>query len=337
MSRVGVVTIGRNEGERLIRCLDSLVAQRSHDMSIVYVDSGSTDGSCEAARQRGVEVVALDLSIPFTAARARNAGFDRLLQIDPTVDYVQFFDGDCEVLPGWIEAAAAVMDAQPDVVAVCGWRRERYPERSPFNRICDVEWHIGPVGEISCFGGDVMIRAATFTAVGGYNPKVIAAEDDELGVRLRQTGGRLIRIDRHSTVHDADMHSVRQWWQRAKRCGYAYAQVSSMHGRLPERKFVKEVRRSLLWGVIIPLTSLVLAVPTYGWSLLVWGRYPLTAIKTILNTQKRGFSQADSVPWGISCALSAFPEALGVINFYITRWRKRQHKIIEYKGVNAGG
>jgi len=337
MSRVGVVTIGRNEGERLIQCLDSLVAQRSQTLPIVYVDSGSTDGSQAAAEARGVDVVALDLSIPFTAARARNAGFDHLRQNYPDLDYIQFFDGDCEVLPGWIAAAAAVMDQHVDVVAVCGWRRERYPERSPYNRICDVEWHMGAIGEITCFGGDVMIRASALASVGGYNPGVVAAEDDELGVRLRQTGGRLVRIDRHSTIHDADIHSVGQWWQRAKRCGYAYAQVSSMHGRSPEYKFVKEVKRSLLWGAIIPLISLILTIPTYGLSLLVFGRYPLTAVKTIQGTKKRGFSWADSIPWGISCALSSFPEAFGVVKFYLTRLSKRQHEIIEYKGAKVEG
>ena len=67
-ANTGVVIIGRNEGARLIRCLASV---GEADGPVVYVDSGSTDGSQKAARQAGADVVDLDLSHPFTAARAQ--------------------------------------------------------------------------------------------------------------------------------------------------------------------------------------------------------------------------------------------------------------------------
>ena len=66
MNHLGVVAIGRNEGERLRRCLNSVVG-RGH--TVVYVDSGSTDGSTELARELGADVVELDLSLPFTMAQ----------------------------------------------------------------------------------------------------------------------------------------------------------------------------------------------------------------------------------------------------------------------------
>lgn len=333
-AKIGVVVIGRNEGDRLIRSLDSVV-NGSH--TVVYVDSGSTDGSCEAARDRGVEVVNLDRSVPFTAARARNAGFKRLQNLQPDIEYVQFIDGDCEVVPGWMEAATTVLDTHPDVVAVCGWRRERYPERSVFNRICDVEWRICPVGENLAFGGDVLIRAKSLAAVGGYDPIVIAGEEHELAVRLRQQGGRILRIDQVNTLHDADMHHFSQWWNRAKRCGYAYSLVASMHGAPPEHKFVREVRRTWLWGFIMPLTALVLMPLTNGFSLLILARYPLTALKTIYNTHRQGISWGDSIAWGLSCSISAFPEVTGAIKFQLNRLQNRQHEIIEYKGPRVEG
>jgi GT2 family glycosyltransferase len=331
-AQIGAVVIGRNEGERLIRSLDAL---QRYTQTIVYVDSGSTDGSVAAARARGIGVVDLDLTTPFTAARARNAGFELLRARYPQVAYVQFLDGDCEVVPGWLAAAAAALAAQPDRVAVCGWRRERYPEASPYNRICDVEWHMGPVGEITQFGGDVMIRAAALAAVGGYNAAVVAAEDDELSVRLRQAGGQLQRIDHESTLHDANIQRFSQWWQRAKRCGYAYAQVSHIHGAPPERKFVREVRRSLLWGAVVPAAALGLALPTQGWSLAVLLRYPVAALRTVIGTQRQGSSWADSIPWGLSCGISVFPEAAGIGKFYADRLFKKQAQIIEYKGPEA--
>ena len=119
--RVGVVAIGRNEGERLQRCLRSIP---KGVVRVVYVDSGSTDDSVGFAHGIGAEVVALDMSIPFTAARSRNAGFARLNQLHPQLELVQFVDGDCSLAEGWLATAIAALDARPEVVAVAGRRRE---------------------------------------------------------------------------------------------------------------------------------------------------------------------------------------------------------------------
>src|SRR5690349_18516545 len=101
-ARLGVVAIGRNEGERLRLCLESLIRSATV-RGDVYVDSGSTDGSVALAQSLGVDVVHLDLTEKFTAARARNAGWRRLVQLYPDIRYVQFVDGDCEVVEGWLE------------------------------------------------------------------------------------------------------------------------------------------------------------------------------------------------------------------------------------------
>jgi len=45
--KIGVVVIGRNEGERLKRCLQSV---RGRAACVVYVDSGSTDDSLASGR-----------------------------------------------------------------------------------------------------------------------------------------------------------------------------------------------------------------------------------------------------------------------------------------------
>ena len=323
-----MVLIGRNEGARLVRALEAVCDGQA---AVVYVDSGSTDQSVSEARRRGAEVVELDMSIPFTAARARNAGFERLRQRHPDVQYVQFIDGDCEVAPGWMEAAVATLEQHPDLVAVCGYRRERFPERTIYNRVCDVEWRNGPVGDISCFGGDVMIRADALAQIGGYDPGLIAGEDEEVGIRLRMSGGKLRRIDKTSTLHDADMHRFSQWWTRAKRCGHAYAQLNRIYGAPPERKFEAELRRSVLWGAVVPAAAVGLTLPTLGLSWVALTAYPARAVKTTVGARKRGWSWADSVAWGLSCAISPIPEALGVAKFHLDRLRKKAPKLIEYK------
>jgi GT2 family glycosyltransferase len=335
MGKAGVVVIGRNEGERLVRCLTSLIKQNINSGAIVYVDSGSTDGSLENACALGVDVVSLDLSTPFTAARARNAGFDRLISQHPDLSYVQFVDGDCEVVEDWIEKAVQALDDAPEVVAVCGWRRELYPQQSAYNRICDVEWRMGNTGVIQNFGGEVLIRVSAFQAVGGYNESVVAAEDDELSVRLQKNGGKLIRIDANSTLHDADMHTIQQWWKRGVRAGYGYAQVNRLHGEAPERKFQKDIRRLWIAGAVLPIIAFVLIPLTSGLSLLLLLKYPLTAIKVSIQMHAKGFSWKESIPWGISCAFSAFPGILGILKNSVNTSFHRPHQIIEYKGNNA--
>ena len=328
-ARVGVVLIGRNEGERLVRALESVCGQ-GHP--VVYVDSGSSDGSCDAALQRGARVVELDMSVPFSAGRARNAGWRALLGED--VAFVQFIDGDCEVIGGWIDTARAYLGSHDDVVAVTGYRRERFPERTVFNRICDVEWRSGPVGDVTNFGGDVMIRLSTLKQVDGYDPSVIAAEDDEIGIRLRRHG-RLVRLDEAMTLHDADMHTVAQWWQRAKRCGHGYAQVNKLHGAPPEHYFRDHLKRSLLWGAVAPAGALALSLPTLGLSMAVGARYPISAARAAMDVRRRGFSWSDAIAWGVSCAAAPLPEALGAVKFYTDQLLDRSPEIIEYKGAKA--
>ena len=158
----GMVVIGRNEGERLRRCLES-----AGDLArgTVYVDSGSTDGSVGLARSLGADVVELPSDRPFTAALARNAGLERLVAKVPGVVLVQFVDGDCRVAEGWMARAMATLDGRKDVGVVCGRRREAFPDTSIYNRLCDMEWDT-PVGEAKACGGDAMMRVEAFRAVG---------------------------------------------------------------------------------------------------------------------------------------------------------------------------
>ena len=117
---LAVVLIGRNEGARLEASLASLQGRR-----IVYVDSGSTDNSVAAARAAGAEVVTLDPATPFTAARARHEGFQALGESPP--DVVQFIDGDCSLVPGWIEEGLAALQDDPPL----DWSPDGDPRSPP--------------------------------------------------------------------------------------------------------------------------------------------------------------------------------------------------------------
>jgi GT2 family glycosyltransferase len=321
--KFGVVVIGRNEGERLERCLTSITS----GIAVAYVDSGSTDGSSNLARNRGVDVVDLDMSIPFTAARARNAGFRRLRVTRPELAYVQFVDGDCELSADWPDRAISFSESHTDVGAVCGHLRERDPDRSIYNWLCDQEW-AGPAGEIRATGGIVMVRADAFEAIGGYRDDVIAAEDDELSIRMRSNQWRIWRLDCEMGIHDAAMTQFGQWWQRAIRAGYAFAQVSYLHRTSRERYFVWESRRAWLWGLWIPLACLLSGLLFGPWGWVAWLIFPLQILRQTLR---------NSGPLSQRATLSAFqvlarvPESWGQIRFWHDRLLGRQARIIEHK------
>jgi GT2 family glycosyltransferase len=319
----GVVAIGRNEGDRLKRCLASV----SDAKQVVYVDSGSTDGSVRWAKNLRIEIVDLDMTIPFTAARARNAGFRRLQELAPDLDHVQFIDGDCELNKDWPGEALTFLDDNPLVAATFGRRRELFPERSIYNRLCDKEWDT-PIGEVSACGGDVMMRVSAFRAVEGFRDGLIAGEEPELCVRLRALGWKIWRLDHEMTRHDAAMLHFHQWWLRQTRSGYAFAQGAYLHGRRPERHWVWESGRALLWGIGFPIVIIGALIGLGWWGLALLIVYPLQIIRR--TTQMPG-DWIGRLQFALLEQLSRFPEALGQLKFVRDWFFGQQGRLIEYK------
>jgi GT2 family glycosyltransferase len=324
INSVAVVIIGRNEGQRLVHCFQSLLNQTKN---IVYVDSGSTDNSLKEAETLGIHVVSLDMTVPFTAARARNVGFNQVLNLFPDVKYVQFVDGDCQVYQSWLGSALSFLEQNDQVAVVCGRRKEIYPEKSIYNELCDIEWDT-PIGEAKACGGDALMRAETIQAVKGYREDLIAGEEPELCVRLRKAGWRIWRLDADMTKHDANITQFKQWWKRAVRAGHAFAEGASIHGAPPEYHWVSESRRSILWGGIIPIIVIICFFihPILGFATLML--YPIQVlrmtVKSKLPTKKAFF-------YSLFLVLGKFPELVGQIKFFLNKLTKKNSKLIEYK------
>ena len=329
----GAIAIGRNEGERLAACLRSLVGRVDR---VVYVDSGSTDNSRDLARSLGVEVVELDLSKPFTAARARNEGLARLREILPHVEFVQFVDGDCEVRPDWLSTARAALEADEKLAVVCGRRRERFPEASIYNTLTDMEWDT-PIGPAQSCGGDALFRNAALAAVGGYDPSVIAGEEPEMCFRLRAAGWTIRRLDAEMTLHDANMESFGQWWKRAVRAGHAAAEGAWMHGRSPERFNVKRTLRPIFWAGFLPMVALIAAYWTLGLSVVaLLGVYAVQYFRMYARQRNRGKPRRIARLSSAFTLLSQFALFVGVLTFIKNRLLGRRTRIIEYKGPQPG-
>lgn len=316
---VDAVLIGRNEGARLVAALESLRGQVGR---VVYVDSGSTDGSVAVASAAGATVVRLDGSTPFTAARGRNAGFAALDR--PAL--VLFMDGDCALVPGFVDAARTHLLRHPQIGLVAGWRAEIAPDTSVYNRLCDWEWH-RPAGPITTCGGDILVRAVAWQDVDGQRPDLIAGEDEEFCLRLAQAGWGLERLPLAMTRHDAAMTRFSQWWARAVRAGHAFVQVGTLHAD----HWRAERRRVMFYAAALPLTILAL-LPVLPWlSALLALAYPASLLRTARGLARDGIESPPRWRLAALLTLSKFPNLLGMATYRTRRLQGRAMTLIEYK------
>lgn len=326
MDNVGVVVIGRNEGDRLVACLNSLGSKFG---KIVYVDSNSDDGSVESAEELGAITVQLGSQANFTAARARNAGLRRLLEVSPNTIYVQFIDGDCELDSAWIHVAVGFLENNRQVGVAAGRRREKFPDRSIFNRLCDLEWNTD-VGNASACGGDFMARVEAIESVGGFNADLIAGEEPELCHRLRKKGWLIYRIDADMTRHDAAIYRITQWIKRSTRAGYAYASSGALHCWDGRRFLLRENLSILTWAALVPFACGLLSFLAWPWGLFSFAIFPIQLARmTIKGLAKHDFATA--MPYAFFNLLGKWPEFLGQLRFVIDAVGGFQKRIIEYK------
>jgi GT2 family glycosyltransferase len=324
---VGVVVIGRNEGQRLQHCLRSVSATST---ALVYVDSGSSDGSVELARGMGAEVIELDPAVPFSAARALNAGWEHLLERAPGIEWVQFVAADCVLVDGWLEQARGELQHRPEVAMVCGRQREEFPGASVYTRLADIEWDV-PAGEGKDCSGVAMARVSALRQVGGFNAVLIAGEEPELCLRLRRQGWKTLRVDAEMARHEMQMHHWRQWWRRTVRAGYAYAAGAWLHGRAAERLWVHESLSIWFWSLLLPVLAWAGALPTRGLSLWLLVGYPALTVRIVRRMQRRGYSTGDGLAYALSCVLGKFAQLLGQLRFLREQMTRQPGHLIEYK------
>jgi GT2 family glycosyltransferase len=321
VARIGAVVIGRNEGPRLLRCLASLEGLRGR---LVYVDSASTDGSPAAARELGADVVMLDMARPFTAARARAEGFARLETLAPMFEYVMFVDGDCEVEAGWLAAATGFLVAHPDFAVACGRRRERSPGASRYNALADREWDTA-IGEAMACGGDAVMRAVALREVGGFDPTMIAGEEPELCRRLRAAGWRIMRLPVPMTIHDAAMTRLNQWWLRAVRSGFGYAQAwHRTSGRGDGAPlYERELTRSVAWAGVLPVVAIILAIGLHPMLILLWPA--LAGVQYLRMARRDGWDAA------ALATIGKYAELAGALRYIFRALRGSAGGTIVYK------
>lgn len=325
---LSVVVIGRNEGARLVRCLESI---RSADwpaerLEIIYVDSASTDDSVARAEALGARVVKIRPERP-SAAAGRNAGL-----AVATYDFVQFMDGDTVLHRDWFRKAIAAF-RDPKVVCVFGQRAELEPRRNVYHYWAHHDWASQPGPARHC-GGDSMFRREALLRVNGYDATLIAGEERDLSTRLlRASDCVLLCLGEPMTEHDIGIQHFSQYWKRCVRSGYAYAEVAARYPELREWRHI--VRRNLLLAALSVGFAAAAAIAGSPWPVAVWLALLLVGLT---RDALRSSASVGSLGGGWLIAahhyLSKIPTTVGHLDYYGGRaLGKSPRGLIEYRGA----
>lgn len=326
---VSVVVIGRNEGERLVRCLESVAQARwgilRHE--VWYVDSRSTDGSVERAAQMGAHTLVVQDGAP-CASKARNLGWQAARG-----EFILFLDGDTQLHPEFVAKAIAQL-SDASLCAVWGHRRESNPGQSVYTRVLDLDW-IYPPGITPYFGGDVLVRREALASVNGFDPTLNAGEEPEMCARLRAKGWKILHIDSPMTRHDLAVTTFKAYALRCYRSGIAYAEVTHRMGLLGDPLWQHEARRDFLHGLIYLLMPVGLLLgfylsPGIGLALLA------LAALVVLRSALRCLGRADghvglALQYAVHSHLQKIPAFLGQIAWRRAHARKRKLALVDYK------
>lgn len=318
---IGLVVIGRNEARHLSRALSPELVRRT---AAIYVDSGSTDRSAETAESLGATVHELDPAHPFSPARARYEGAAVLMKKHPEIEFIQFLDGDCELHENWIERAKVALSAEHDIAIVCGRLEERYPDASVYNRLSAMQWN-NVTGDIAACGGIFLARRGCYEKSGGFDSRLITGEEADLCSRIRQDGGRIVRLDVPMAVHDSELLHFRQWWSRAVWGGYggALKVMARRDSSMVER--LRQLHQRLTWPILVPMVGLI-SMLCMVWSiwfgaipLLIIAAYVLLFVRIAVDQLQHQDSIRDASVYAAFCILRKFAVAAGFLQFFLTR------------------
>jgi cellulose synthase/poly-beta-1,6-N-acetylglucosamine synthase-like glycosyltransferase len=332
MNKVGisVVVIGRNEGKRLKRCLASVAAMdRPVDgFEVIYVDSESTDGSQRYAADSGARVLEVTPTRP-CAAVGRNAGWRA-----STAPIILFLDGDTMLVPDFVSHGLAEFE-DPKIAIVWGHRRELAPRASVFNRVLDLDW-IYPPGVSEFCGGDALVRRRVLEEVGGFDERLIAGEEPEMCQRIRSRGYTILHIDRPMTAHDLAMTRWSQYWRRALRAGYAYAEISDRSTESGLQLWRTESRHNLGHGGLLLATTGggllgTLALRSLIPMTLVAAGILLLGLRTERRVRWKSGDFTTRLLYGLHSHLQQIPILFGQLRYWRDRRNGRVGSLIDYK------
>ena len=195
---ISFIVIGRNEGWKLTKCLESIykaISVNNLQAEVIYVDSQSKDDSITRAKKFDKIRIFQLLEKKVNAAKARNVGAK-----EATGKYLFFLDGDMELFPEFLTHAFSTKETL--VHPLVGGRLEHhyYNEKWALLDKKIFLTHKNPVFK-PIAGGTFIIEKTLWDSVDGMDNRFVVSEDPELGLRLAEKGVLLKSIPHFLGIH----------------------------------------------------------------------------------------------------------------------------------------
>ncbi len=323
---ISIVIIGRNEGERLGRCIKAVqdLDYPTQKKEIIYVDSRSSDGSVAYAKKLGVEKVFTLKQEKTCAAMGRNMGLSQAKG-----ELILFLDGDTQISRDFLTVAVPHFDKE-EIAIVYGRRNEIHPE-SLYIRLCGSDWSQRIPGFTETSAGDVLIRSSVIRDIGGYK-EIIAGEDPEMSNRVINSGFKILFINKDMVNHDLGIRSFHQYWKHSVRSGFAYAVVANMTKKREIPLWVDKNRKIMLQGsiyllapIITILVSLILKSILPAIFYLILGF--LIVVRSYMKNRKKGMNGGFNLFYSMHSHFLKIPMLIGQLTYHTNK----NKSLIEYK------
>ena len=220
----------KDRHERMLRCLDSLLAIDYPAYDVLVLDNGSTDGTAQACRERGASArVPVGVrTMQGSLGRLRNAGA-RLAG----GQVVAYTDSDCRPEPGWL-AAGAHPFTDPAVGVVTGMTLpERPPPFGPWHSTIEITEQTWRFETCNAF-----FRRRALVSTEGFLEDVSMWEDTAAGWGLLAAGWEARFEPGAVVLHEVTDPPYRVHLRRVHR----YGQEAAVIRRHPE------ARERLMWA-----------------------------------------------------------------------------------------
>ena len=194
---ISVVIPVKNGGSDLTRCVEAIRRQKvEHEVEIVVIDSGSSDGSRERARALGAQV----FEIPpeeFGHGHARNVGAARARG-----DVLVFTSQDAYAADDrWLATLVGPLGSEPDLAGIYGRQIAHDGAKPPERYFLDFMYRPEPHTKRASNPDDISIATTHFSNVNSAIPRALWSE--------------------HPFADDLIMSEDQEWSRRMLLAGYA--------------------------------------------------------------------------------------------------------------------
>lgn len=265
---VSMVVIGYNEADNLDRTFSAInkMDYPKGKLELIYVDSGSNDGSREIAKKY-TDKIFIEDAWP-TAARNRNRGL-----MESSNDIVHFIDGDIEIAPAYLAyAVKLIMEGKAD--GVFGKLEER--NINDFGKILLHDYSNRKTGYIDAPGAGGTFRRAALVQAGGWDERIPRGEETEIGHRLHQHGFKIWFTEEKMGIHDFGVNTLFDFLKKQIADGVSYGRISNIPSGEP---FYTGARRLIKNNITFHVAFLLIVLC----SVFFWSIWPLVLFVGLFN------------------------------------------------------